>query len=124
MLESMDSNMYLVCSLVSSIKEITSGVVEGSVLGPDLYSVVADSLVLCIRLALVAYAYNFKFVSDVALYESAEMQTENKHHLGLVGGVSLAIVIHKMFTFALLLASNAAHICTKWRHYEEYRYST
>ena len=61
---------------LSSIKEVTSGVVEGSVLGPDLYNVEADSLVRRIRLPRVAYADDFKFVSDVALCSQAEMQAE------------------------------------------------
>ena len=61
---------------LSSIKEVTSGVVEGSVLGSDLYNVVADSLVRRIRLPCVAYADDFKFVSDVALCSQAEIQTE------------------------------------------------
>ena len=49
---------------------------EGSVLGPDLYNVVADSLVRRIRLPRVAYADDFKFVSDVALCSQADIQTE------------------------------------------------
>ena len=58
---------------LSSIKEVTSGVVEGSVIGPDLYNVVADSLVRRIRLPRAAYADDFKFVSDVALCSQAEI---------------------------------------------------
>ena len=49
---------------------------EGSVLGPDLYNVVADSLVHRIQLPRVAYADDIKFVSDVALCSQAEIQTE------------------------------------------------
>ena len=68
----------------SSIMELTSSVVEGSVLGPDLYNVVADSLVCRIRLPRVAYADDFKFVSDVALCSQAEIQTEINTVAGLV----------------------------------------
>ena len=49
---------------------------EGSVLGPDLYNVIADSLVRRIRLPRVAYADDFKLVSDVVLCSQAEIQTE------------------------------------------------
>ena len=61
---------------LSSIKEDTSGVVEGSFLGPDLYNVVADSLVRRIKLPRVAYADDFKFISDAALCSQAEIQIE------------------------------------------------
>ena len=61
---------------MSSNKEVTSGVVKGSVLGPDLYNVIADSLVCRFRLSRVAYADDFKFVSDVALCSQTEILTE------------------------------------------------
>ena len=57
---------------LSSIKKVTFGVVEGSVLGLNLYNMAADSLIRRIRLPRVAYAD----VSDLALYGQAEEQTK------------------------------------------------
>ena len=47
---------------------MSSGVIEGSVLGSDLYSVVAGSLMRRMRLPRVAFANDFKFVGDVAVH--------------------------------------------------------
>ena len=54
----------------SSVASVSSGVVEGSVLGPHLYlySIVADSLMRRIRLPRLAYANDFKFGDNVAVH--------------------------------------------------------
>ena len=47
----------------SSVASVPSDIVEGSVLGPDLCSIVASSLMRRLRLLNIAYADNFKFLS-------------------------------------------------------------
>ena len=49
---------------------------EGSVLGSNLYTVLADSLLERTKLLSVAVADDFKFVGDITIYSHAEIQAE------------------------------------------------
>ena len=49
---------------------------EESVLGPDLYTVLANSLLECMKLLSVAFANDSKFVGDITFYCHAEIQAE------------------------------------------------
>ena len=58
----------------SSIVDVISGVVQGTVVGPGLYTVFVDSLFRKIRLPSIGYADDFKFIADVVLYSTADVQ--------------------------------------------------
>jgi hypothetical protein len=60
----------------SDITAVTSGVVEGSVLGPDLYNILANSLLRRITLPCAAYADDFKFVGDTTILSRESIQKE------------------------------------------------
>ena len=56
--------------------EVSSGAVEGSVLEPDLYTVLSNSLRERMKLSRVVFADDFKFVGDITIYSHAEIQAE------------------------------------------------
>ena len=63
-------------SCYSSAADVTSGVIQGSTLGPILYDVFIDSLLRVIKLPLQAFADDLKFVADVAVHSKAAVQSD------------------------------------------------
>ena len=63
-------------SSYSSPTDVISGVVQGSVCGPRLYTIFIDSLIRKIRLPLAGFADDIKFLADVAIHSAEEVQTE------------------------------------------------
>ena len=63
-------------SCYSLAADVTSGVIQGSTLGPILYDVFIDSLLRVIKLPLQAFADNLKFVADVAVHSKAAVQSD------------------------------------------------
>ena len=64
----------LVENQLSGSSDVTSGLVEGSVLGPDLHTVLANSPLELMKLPSVAFADDFKFVEDITNCSHAEIQ--------------------------------------------------
>ncbi len=58
----------------SAVGAVTSGVVQGSVLGPVLYTVLADSLLRRLCLPVQAFADDIKLVADVSVYSQHVVQ--------------------------------------------------
>jgi ribonuclease P/MRP protein subunit RPP40 len=63
------------CSL-SSPCDVTSGVVQGSILGPVLYTLLTDSLLRQFSFPVDAFADDIKFLADVTLHTREEVQAE------------------------------------------------
>jgi hypothetical protein len=61
---------------VSSVCQVISGVIQGSVCGPVLYSVLADSLLRQVQLPAVSYADDFKIIADVTAHGLVVVQRE------------------------------------------------
>ena len=53
---------------------ITSGVVQGSVLGGTLFTIYLDSLLSTLDIPVSAYADDFKFVADLFQYTNLQVQ--------------------------------------------------
>ena len=58
----------------SQVGAVPSGVVQGSCLGPTLFTALLDSLLRRIRLPVGAFADDVKFMADVVTYSRAEVQ--------------------------------------------------
>ena len=75
----------------SRVNDVTSGVIQGSSLGPDLYTIFIDSLLRRIQLPAVAFADDLKFIADVIHHTAASVQEDvnivadraNEHHTPL-----------------------------------------
>ena len=75
----------------SRVNDVTSGVIQGSSLGPDLYTISMDSLLRHIQLPAVAFADDLKFIADVIHHTAASVQEDgnivadwaNEHHTPL-----------------------------------------
>ena len=75
----------------SRVNDDTSGVIQGSSLGPDLYTISMDSLLRHIQLPAVAFADDLKFIADVIHHTAASVQEDvnivadwaNEHHTPL-----------------------------------------
>ena len=61
---------------LSTVGDVISGVVQGSCLGPPLYTILSDSLLLVTRLFKVAFADDVKFIADVTELSRDEVQCE------------------------------------------------
>ena len=70
------THQVLIENQLSGNSEVTSGVMEGSVLGPDLYTVLANSLLERMKLPSLTFADDFKFVGDITIYSHTEIQAE------------------------------------------------
>ena len=60
----------------SASREVTSGVIQGSILGPALYRVFLDPLLKKISLPKQAFADDVKFVADITKYTQDYIQSE------------------------------------------------
>ena len=75
----------------SRVNDVTSGVIQGSSLGPDLHIIFIDSLLRRIQLPAVAFADDLKFIVDVIHHIAASVQEDvnivadwaNEHHTPL-----------------------------------------
>lgn len=87
-------------SSLSATCDVTSGVIQGSVLGPDLYKILTNSLLQSISIPQGSFADDLKFAADVAVYTRDRVQSEiNKvtdwadvHHMQL--SVEKSCVLH------------------------------
>ena len=70
------THQVIVENQLSGSSEVISGVVKGSVLEPDLFAVLANSLLERMKLPRVAFVDDFKFVGDITIYSHAELQGE------------------------------------------------
>ena len=62
------------CYLI--VERVALGVIQGSEMGPGLYTVFIDSLFQCIRLPVTAFADDVKFVADVITLTEAKVQSD------------------------------------------------
>ena len=62
-------------SLSSSV-DVSSGIVQGSTLGPDLFTIFADSLLRSVSLPVDGFADDIKFLADVTVKSKSEVQAE------------------------------------------------
>jgi hypothetical protein len=60
----------------SAIYDVISGVLQGSVCGPGLYTLLVDSLLRKISLRNWCFADDFKFIADVSVYSQEVIQAE------------------------------------------------
>ena len=60
----------------SAVCEVVSGVIQGSVSGPDLYSLLVDTLLRTISLPRWCFADDIKFLADVTLHSRATVQAD------------------------------------------------
>ena len=88
---------------------MSSGVVEGSVMGPDLSSIRADSLMHGIWIRRVAD--DFKFIGDVALHSRSVIQTE------------IDIVANWLAEYKMLLSVEKSLVMHSRSHQPNYEYS-
>ena len=58
------------------VNDVTSGIIQGSSLGPDLYTIFIDSLLRRIQLPAVAFADDLKFIADVIHHTAASVQED------------------------------------------------
>ena len=73
------------------VNDVTSRVIQGSSLGPDLYTIFIDSLLRRIQLPAVAFANDLKFIADVIHHTATRVQEDvnivakwaNEHHTPL-----------------------------------------
>jgi hypothetical protein len=63
-------------SSLSAPCDVTSGVVQGSIFGPVLYTVLTDSLLRQFSFPVDAFADDIKFLADVTLHIREEVQAE------------------------------------------------
>jgi hypothetical protein len=61
---------------LSSTASVTSGVIQGSVVGPCLYTVLIDSLLCDINVPVTCYADDVKLIVDTSLYSAADIQAQ------------------------------------------------
>ena len=61
---------------ISASADVTSGVIQGTSLGPIFYAIFIDGLLRAIRLPSQGYADDFKFIADVNVYTRADVQNE------------------------------------------------
>ena len=55
---------------------MVSGIIQGSVVEPRLYTIFIESLLQAIRLPSAGYADDIKFIADATLYNTAVVQAE------------------------------------------------
>lgn len=55
---------------------VASGSIQGSVLGPDIFSVFLDSLLIQLNIPSFGFAYDIKFVVNLVTYMDAHVQTD------------------------------------------------
>ena len=60
----------------SDAYDVISGVVQGSILGPDFYVKLTDALLRAFSLPRVAFADNLKLAADVISHTQQEIQAE------------------------------------------------
>ena len=65
-----------VCDCLSSTCDVTSCTVQGSTLGPELYTILIDPLLRLLIFPKSAFADDIKFVADVTTDTSKTVQTE------------------------------------------------
>ena len=68
---------------ISASTDVTSGVIQGTSLGPIFYAIFIDGLLRTIRLPSQGYADDFKFIADVNIYTRADVQNEINTIAGL-----------------------------------------
>jgi hypothetical protein len=74
----LSSRTFCVCvgNCYSAVAPVTSGVIQGSVLGPTLYNIFLNSLLQQINLPAQAYADDLKVIVDTAAHSSDIIQSE------------------------------------------------
>ena len=94
------SQQVKVRNSTSDAYDVISGVIQGSILGPDFYIMLTNSLLKALSLHRVAFADNLKFAADVISHTQQEIQAEinkvsnwaNQHHMPLF--VEKSVVVH------------------------------
>ena len=89
-----------ICNQVSYEVSVLSGSIQGSVLGPDMFSVVLDSLLMQLNFLSFGFADDIKCLVDLVTYTDAHVQTDlNKvdawsleHHMPL--SIDKSAVLH------------------------------
>jgi ribonuclease P/MRP protein subunit RPP40 len=63
-------------SSLSSLSNVASGVIQGSILGPVLYTVLTDELLRMFSFPVDAFADDIKLLADVTVHSRADVQAE------------------------------------------------
>ena len=69
-----DRTQIVHCEGLSTLAAVTSGVIQGSCLGPILWSIFMDSLLSEINIPSVAFADDFKLLASLACYSYSTVQ--------------------------------------------------
>ena len=60
---------------LSAVTPVISGITQGSCFSPGLYTVLADTLLKQVTIPALAFANDFKFITDIIKYSRGEIQT-------------------------------------------------
>ena len=68
------TQQFKIGDCVSSLCCVTFGVVQGSIIGPALFTIFIDKLIRRMKLSGLAFADDYKIIADVGLLTKAEVQ--------------------------------------------------